>query len=580
MEKNIIFLYPLNEVLNSYKDQLEILNEAAVKAGRDEEYEVYEIDSLDELSQTIPILQELIVFSTDLKKTNTYLDQLKDYTSGPSCLCLMLDSKTIPPHVFNNLQNHGLSEVLKSETPIKTLEFKVERFFATVQLPQSFENKVISNKNQDNQNKEWQLQKGVLADHMPENKIIGATSSVQNKEWQLQKGILADQRPANQVIGSSSSDMNGEWQLQRGLIGEESKFHFAAQRVTTISENISTRNKNRIEKLIIESKENKDKSFLQRLKNNELNLIHFHKIKNKIIDNKATPTNLDDDFVSVSSFEKKLEDKTFEYEKDPNLDKINVFSNVASDSISYSEMHEEENKVESKNTELSKFVVNKKKKVLEITYKSKSSNNTEYLLDFYRQLNKEQELYLSYSSKDKLSEGNPFLSFFGDNIPKELIELEQLKEIDFSYPVSHEFLYIIGMAEVLGEGRSNANKMLHYLNFIFFKKYEAILGVFVTKKNDRLSLLKGWDISAFSDRFKDVQELVEEQFNNLMEHNLPHFETFDEWGIFIYPFYWDQVKRGMGLVILKSPLSEQDLLFMEFCMLSARNIVYEEYKKC
>ncbi|MAZ48087.1 MAG: hypothetical protein CME65_05970 [Halobacteriovoraceae bacterium] len=124
IERNIIFIHPLSQRLKELKDEIE----------KDEEILIYEIDSLNEYGQVVGVLEHSISFSSDLKKTRSYLEDYSQLVKNRESRNILIQENAIAPHIFSKLQALGLNEVLKEKIELKSLVHKVDLFF------KSFEN--------------------------------------------------------------------------------------------------------------------------------------------------------------------------------------------------------------------------------------------------------------------------------------------------------------------------------------------------------------------------------------------------------------------------------------------------------
>lgn len=129
IEKNIIFIYPINSNLIDLKNELE----------KDESYIIYEVDSVGEYKQIIGILEHSVTFSFDMKKTSKYLQDNSSYLLGDAHKNFALSSKTIPPFVIGKLKNYGLNEILKDDVKPKHLLHKIESFFTGLEAKEKSE---------------------------------------------------------------------------------------------------------------------------------------------------------------------------------------------------------------------------------------------------------------------------------------------------------------------------------------------------------------------------------------------------------------------------------------------------------
>ena len=119
VERNIVFLYPLSEKLKELKESLD----------EDESYVVYELDAINEYTQLVGVLEYSITFSSDLKKTEQYLETSKSFIKNKNTRNIILQDNPMLPHIFNKYQKSGLNEQIKEETPAKNILHKINVFF-------------------------------------------------------------------------------------------------------------------------------------------------------------------------------------------------------------------------------------------------------------------------------------------------------------------------------------------------------------------------------------------------------------------------------------------------------------------
>jgi hypothetical protein len=566
MEKNLIFLKPLSDEVGNLLERLSI----------DNEYEVFEIDDILELSQTLPILEQSFILNGDLKVTRQYLGELKQYTTNMDCFVLLVNDKEMPPHISNSLKAMGLNEIVSSKLSSEDLLKKIDSFF----------------------------EEGYQG---PDQELRGSSDSFSQKKWK------------------KSVDNNEEWKIQHTLKQANDN---NVKKLKSLSSNISTIEKNRIERLLSELKADEKIATLTKLKIGDLKLefnskqVDSQELQAKLIGRKLDPyqeqeitTIKDDQFKSSFTSDKKnvtelvlktsespspeleltqessIEDE-LEQQMSPEkaLDEMGlevsrkVFEentidhNESQESVKpfYSEdqtaqVLERFNSYEKKDSERTS-----KEKFEEISYKRREGT-----ADFYDAIKDDEEGQReSFVVKEHLNQNNPFLNSLGEDIPLDLIELESKKEAQIVFPVKNDFLYMIGLSTVIGNTIPHHQKVLMYINFVLNRKFEGIYVPFVLKDSKRKVLFSAWDIEAFKSNFGDCSSLIDENMFALEQYSIPHFDVYNDWGIFVYPYFWEREKCGIGLMLTKKPLSEDDKKFIELNMLCARNIIFEESLKC
>jgi hypothetical protein len=126
MDKNVIFLFPLNKVLLELKKEIE----------QDSSYNLFEVDMIEEYQQVVGTLDSSITFSTDLKKTENYLSRCKKIISSKQHKNILLAKDNLSGLVLSKMEKNGLDEVLNEFIPLKTLSHKIKVFFKTLEASQ------------------------------------------------------------------------------------------------------------------------------------------------------------------------------------------------------------------------------------------------------------------------------------------------------------------------------------------------------------------------------------------------------------------------------------------------------------
>lgn len=120
IEKNIIFIHPLSPLLQKFLKEME----------EDDDFMVFEIDALNEYGQIIGVLEQSVTFSSDLKKSRTYLEDFSQFVKNKNSRNYLIQESTMAPHLFSKMQTLGLNELIKEATEIKTLKHKINMFFS------------------------------------------------------------------------------------------------------------------------------------------------------------------------------------------------------------------------------------------------------------------------------------------------------------------------------------------------------------------------------------------------------------------------------------------------------------------
>ena len=125
MDKNVIFIYPLNAILNELKKELE----------KDKSFSVLEVDMLSEYGPLIESIHASITFSADIKKTAMFLEACKKYTKEKAHHHILISKQTPSGLVHSRMEKDGLNEYLGDFTKLKTLMVKINHFYKDV-LPE------------------------------------------------------------------------------------------------------------------------------------------------------------------------------------------------------------------------------------------------------------------------------------------------------------------------------------------------------------------------------------------------------------------------------------------------------------
>lgn len=123
-ERNVVFIYPLCSELQELKTKLE----------EDENTTVYEMDAVAEFSQLIGVLEQSITFSSDPKKTQSYLEENKKILKSHSHRNILMASNKISSLQHSMLQRLGLNESVNTGLSEKALALKVDVFFRPFEM--------------------------------------------------------------------------------------------------------------------------------------------------------------------------------------------------------------------------------------------------------------------------------------------------------------------------------------------------------------------------------------------------------------------------------------------------------------
>ena len=150
MEQNVIFVYPLNALLNQLKAELE----------KDSTITVFEVDLVEEYQQLVASLGKSVTVSSDLKKTTRYLDLCKSIVSKKNHLNIFV-SKDLPSGLaMVKLEKNGLNEAFPEYTKLKLIQNKIDSFFRIFETYESTDStKVIDKTNRADSNTAQKLER-------------------------------------------------------------------------------------------------------------------------------------------------------------------------------------------------------------------------------------------------------------------------------------------------------------------------------------------------------------------------------------------------------------------------------------
>ena len=150
MDQNIIFVYPLNALLNQLKAEFE----------KDSTLTVFEVDLVEEYQQLVASLGKSVTLSSDLKKTTRYLDLCKAVVSNKNHLNIFV-SKDIPSGLtMVKLEKNGLNEAYPEYTKLKVIQNKVDGFFRTQETYDSGDSlKIVEKTNKADSNAAQKLER-------------------------------------------------------------------------------------------------------------------------------------------------------------------------------------------------------------------------------------------------------------------------------------------------------------------------------------------------------------------------------------------------------------------------------------
>jgi hypothetical protein len=119
LDKNVIFVYPLNAILSQLKSELE----------KDSSFEVLEVDMLAEYEPLVENLDYSITFSSDIKKTASFLEACRKFTKEKNHLNILISKQMPSGLVLSKMEKDGLNESLADFTQLKALLVKINHFY-------------------------------------------------------------------------------------------------------------------------------------------------------------------------------------------------------------------------------------------------------------------------------------------------------------------------------------------------------------------------------------------------------------------------------------------------------------------
>lgn len=90
---------------------------------------IWEVANEKEYLQTVPMLENSITFSDDLKKTVNYLTLTQSVAKSSICKNIYFGEGTTPPHLLKKLQGMGLDDAWSREYKDEEMKEKIEMFY-------------------------------------------------------------------------------------------------------------------------------------------------------------------------------------------------------------------------------------------------------------------------------------------------------------------------------------------------------------------------------------------------------------------------------------------------------------------
>lgn len=408
-EQSVVFIYPISEALEEFKEKL-----------KESETEVYEITDLNEAAQLIPILDEMMVFSSDLKLTKAYLEACQETTTLSHCFCVYSNKHPLPKHMYLSLQMLGLNKAISENVK----EF--EDIYKNYQV----------NKERIAQEAERSLTQSAPVSRQVQN----------NDKWNIEK--LVDVQ-----------DDKGVMHVQRGMLSSSDTFNFGGKALGNISRNIRSLDKQHIEKLLIVDP-TKENSVYQRIRSGKFSLQRFDP-------EKVTAQEEEDDFIAVIEDEGN-EDDFFdnELEKDLLLELVdkNLDLNLSLEDRENLEKYKKEFKPEdfrekTKDSLTADMLdtVPKKEEVIEFHKKRKQVEAGDW----------------DPVPKEHLEGTNPLAKHFANDVNKKDLEAQYIIEKKIVPECKNNFDLLKGFSNLAYNYIDQSSKSLEFLQFCFRRAFNA-----------------------------------------------------------------------------------------------------------
>jgi hypothetical protein len=121
IEKTLVFLLPIAPNLQELKKSIE--------DDEENDFTIYEMDSIGEFNQLVGILEHAVVFSSDLKKSSKALQDNKSILSGNTHSFVVVSDQEVKPDAYKKLQKFGMKELIGTGTASKSLMHKIDMHF-------------------------------------------------------------------------------------------------------------------------------------------------------------------------------------------------------------------------------------------------------------------------------------------------------------------------------------------------------------------------------------------------------------------------------------------------------------------
>lgn len=125
-EKPLIFIYPISDTLMNLKKAIEASGQPL---------DIYEIDDLRELLQTVPALGQSLVLGSNAKKCAKFLQAAKKLIKQYDTKVVIISQKQYPRKTVDKLMKFGLNDIIFEPVPAKTLMHKVNLMLRSLKVP-------------------------------------------------------------------------------------------------------------------------------------------------------------------------------------------------------------------------------------------------------------------------------------------------------------------------------------------------------------------------------------------------------------------------------------------------------------
>lgn len=125
-EKPLIFIYPISDTLKNLKKAIE---------SSGQPIDIYEIEDLRELLQTIPALGQSLVLGSNAKKCAKFLQAGKKIIKKNETKVVIISQKQYPRKTVDKLMKFGLNDIIFEPVPAKTLMYKINLALRSLKVP-------------------------------------------------------------------------------------------------------------------------------------------------------------------------------------------------------------------------------------------------------------------------------------------------------------------------------------------------------------------------------------------------------------------------------------------------------------